>query len=74
MPEWGASAQDRRNKIFAALEEAAESALEGKVDAVLIGGDLFDRPDPEEGVAQQALHLLASAAEAVPVVAVPGYL
>jgi exonuclease SbcD len=64
----------RRGHDFLANHAAAlEPALNGDVDAVVHGGDVFDRPDVHEALAWQALRPLLRAAEAgVPVFIVPG--
>ncbi|HSJ29841.1 MAG TPA: metallophosphoesterase [Longimicrobiales bacterium] len=64
----------RRGHDFLANHAAAlEPALNGGVDAVVHGGDVFHRPDVSEAVAWQALRPLVRVAEAgVPVFIVPG--
>ncbi|HSK19244.1 MAG TPA: metallophosphoesterase [Longimicrobiales bacterium] len=67
-------ARRRRGHDFLANHAAAlEPALNGEVDAVVHGGDVFHRPDVNEALAWQALRPLVRAAEAgVPVFIVPG--
>jgi exonuclease SbcD len=67
-------ARRRRGHDFLANHATAlEAALDGEVDAVVHGGDVFDRPDVHETLAWQALRPLVRAAEAgVPVFIVPG--
>jgi exonuclease SbcD len=64
----------RRGDDFLANHTTAlELALSGDVDAVVHGGDVFDRPDVHEALAWQALRPLVRAADAgVPVFIVPG--
>jgi len=45
--EWGDHAARRTEEIHRAWQEAVTTAIEGRVQAVLVAGDLFDRPDPE---------------------------
>lgn len=47
-PEWGPRGQTRRDQIRAALKDGVDLAIREPVDAVFVGGDLFDRPDPPE--------------------------
>jgi exonuclease SbcD len=67
-------ARRRRGHDFLANHSTAlESALNGDVDAVVHGGDVFDRPDVDEALAWQALRPLVRAADAgLPVFIVPG--
>jgi exonuclease SbcD len=47
--DWGDHASARRTELRRAWTEAVELALDParRIDGVLVGGDLFDRPDPE---------------------------
>lgn len=45
--EWGDHAARRTEEIHRAWREAVTTAIDGRVQAVLVAGDLFDRPDPE---------------------------
>lgn len=45
--EWGDHAARRTEEIQRAWEEAVNTAVDRRVQAVLVAGDLFDRPDPE---------------------------
>ena len=67
-------ARRRRGHDFLANHAAAlEPALNGEVDAVVHGGDVFHRPDVNEALAWRALRPLVRVAEAgVPVFIVPG--
>ena len=76
LAEWGDRSDARRREIDAALKDAVDEALNPKegAHAVLIAGDLFDRPDPSEetvGFAWEQLGRLGKAG--IPVVIVPGY-
>ena len=64
----------RRGHDFQAnFERALNPALEGEVDLVIHGGDVFHRPDVPPSLAYQAFRPLQRVAEAgVPVVIVPG--
>jgi exonuclease SbcD len=44
--EWGDHASRRAEEIHRAWDEAVTTAIESRVNAVLVAGDLFDRPDP----------------------------
>jgi DNA repair protein SbcD/Mre11 len=64
----------RRGHDFLANYQAAlEPALSGEIDAVVHGGDVFDRPTVVPSIAYQALEPLRRVAErGVPVFIVPG--
>lgn len=74
LPARPRTARRRRGHDFLANHIAAlERALNGDIDAVVHGGDVFHRPDVHETLAWQALRPLVRAAEAgVPVFIVPG--
>jgi len=76
LSEWGDRRDTRRREIEAALADAVDGALDPKdgVHAVLVAGDLFDRPDPsEETVAFAWSQLTRFAPANIPVIIVPGY-
>ncbi|HEX6307527.1 MAG TPA: metallophosphoesterase [Longimicrobiales bacterium] len=74
LPARPRAARRRRGHDFLANHVAAlEPALRGEVDAVVHGGDVFDRPRVHEALAWQALRPLVRVAElGVPVFIVPG--
>lgn len=74
LPARPRSARRRRGHDFLENHTAAlERALEGDVDVVVHGGDVFDRPRVHETLAWQAMRPLVRVAEAgVPVFIVPG--
>ena len=47
LPEWGETAGTRRQALRDALTGAVDTAMAGQAQAVLVAGDLFDRPDPD---------------------------
>ena len=68
-----ASAEARQAARDARLDEAVGLALEERVDAVLIVGDLFERFDPPSTLVQQARAALGRLVDAgIAVVTVPG--
>ena len=74
LPDRPRVARRRRGHDFLANHEAAlEPALNGEVDAVVHGGDVFHRPDVSETLAWRALRPLVRVADTgVPVFIVPG--
>jgi hypothetical protein len=73
LPEWGPRGEARRGAMRDALVEAVDRAVSEPVDVVLLGGNLFDVPDPEEGLAAFLYGQLARLDEAgIPTVLAPG--
>ncbi|MFQ5747215.1 MAG: exonuclease SbcCD subunit D [Gemmatimonadota bacterium] len=69
----GAAGAERARAVLESFTRLPEAAARHEIDAVLIAGDLFDRPDPPDVVAGAALETLRRLAEqGVPVFAVPG--
>jgi DNA repair exonuclease SbcCD nuclease subunit len=67
------SRRRRGDDFLANYQAALRPALDGEVDVVVHGGDVFDRPDVPKSVAYQALEPLRRIAErGVPVLVVPG--
>ena len=69
----GPAAAAQRERQFAAFHRSVELALEEKVDAVLICGDLFDsNSQPKRSVERAASELARLVERHIPVVLIPG--
>jgi exonuclease SbcD len=69
----GAAAQQQRERQFAAFRRAIDTAIDRKVDAVLIAGDLFDsNAQPQRSVEKAASELRRLADQGIPAVIIPG--
>lgn len=70
---FGALAGDRGREVLDAFKRLPDTALEHRVDAVLIAGDLFDGPSPGAQVLATARETLRRFVDAcIPVFMVPG--
>ena len=70
---FGPLANRRRQALLDAFRRLPEAALEHRVNAVLVAGDLFDRPDPGDEILAAARDTLRRFIDAcIPVFLVPG--
>ena len=70
---FGPLAAARRSAVQRAFRSLPERALENRVDAVLMAGDLFDRPDPDPDLLAAARETMRGFVDAcIPVFMVPG--
>ena len=73
LPEWGPRGDARRAAVRDALVEGVDRALAARVDAVLVAGNLFDVPDPDEDLAGFVFGEFSRLDEAgIPTVLAPG--
>lgn len=75
LPDWGGLGESRRGELEAALRHTVAMAVDPArgVDALLIAGDLLDRPEPSLDLAAVIHRELSAVLEAgIPVVVVPG--
>lgn len=65
--------QERWSDILEAFEEAMEKSITERPDLIVIAGDLFDQPKPENAVVRHAVKVLRMATgRGIPVVAAHG--
>ena len=70
---FGRDADLRRGQVLDAFRSVSDTAIRHSVDAVLIAGDLFDRPKPAEKTVIAVRETVRRIVEAdIPVFAVPG--
>lgn len=70
MPYLGGRAAQRRNEVMLSLEKITDLCRSLQAEALIISGDLFELPCPEEALAVQAFSILGKAG--VPVVIAAG--